>query len=131
MGYYFRGSLRVPADSDHYYSTSGALSRAGFFREVSSLARLKKSLLDAAPFVPVGTEVGTERVYRASRGYEPGKPRSGSVDREERFVLVDKGAFYDERTGKPRPPRWRKVVATVQLDREVLRDRRRQSRRGR
>lgn len=109
MGYCFRGHLRTPADSPDYFAASGALSRAGFFQEVSSLAELRKRLNSAVPFLPVGTEVLVERVYRMSRGYEPGKPRPGSTDREERLVLADKGAFYDPKTGKARPPKWRKV----------------------
>lgn len=108
MGYFFKGSLRIPADSPDYYSSSGALSRAGFFSEIKSRAELLKRLNSAASQLPIGAEVTIERIYRMVRGYEPGKPRPGSVDQEQRLVLVDRGSWYDPKTGKPRPPKWRK-----------------------
>ena len=116
MGYYFRGRLQTSSDSPDYFAISGALSRSGFFDEVKTIGELRRRLDAAALSMPVGTMVSTERVYRMTRGYEPDKPRSGSVDREQRLVLVDKGSFYDPRTGKPRRPHWR----TVERDQDAF-----------
>ena len=110
MGYYIRAQLYMSADSPHYFAASSALNHAGANVEVKTLGELRRRLDSAAISAPLGTIVRTERVYRMTRGYEPDKPRSGSTDQEAILELVDKGAFYDPKTGKSRPPRWSKIT---------------------
>lgn len=104
MGYYFKGDYRGYSGDDAYQ----ALAKAGFYREVKSLGELKKRLASVELDLPIGTKVKISRVYRMVRGYEPDKPRSGSVDQETVYRLDAHGSFYNPKTGKPKPAKWTK-----------------------
>ncbi len=128
MGYYYRGDVR--ADVSTLGDGYGDLSRAEFFRETKTKAEVKKRLLSASIRLPLGTIVSIFRVYRISRGYEPGKPRSGSEDQHEYLKLAAHGAWHDPKTGKAKPAKWVRVEAptrstrmTDEERREMLRDR--------
>lgn len=84
------------------------VAASGWMREVPIKAEVMHRLNQIATLVPIGSEFKIEKIYHMSRGYEPGKPRPGVVA-EERIRLVDAGAWYDPKTGKPRAPKWRKV----------------------
>lgn len=106
MGYYFKGTSLLPADSEDYWKANSALGREGFFSEVKTFSELKRRLERASPFLPLGMRVKIERVYRMVRGYEPGKPRSGSVDQETVLRLKRAYAGYDPKLGRARPAQW-------------------------
>jgi hypothetical protein len=110
VGYSYSSKLWTPSYDPDYWTMSGVLSRAGAFEEVKTSSELKRRLESAGSHLPIGTLVRTFRIYHATRGYEPGRPRPGSIDQEKDLELVDRGSFYDPKTGRPRPPRWRRTT---------------------
>ena len=108
MGFSYKGSnVNVSADSGEAY---WALSRSGFLREYATKAEVKKRLMSISNELPIGAEVRIEKIYHATRGFEPNaKFRSGEAAEEETLRLVEYGSFYDPATGRPRDAKWARV----------------------
>ena len=82
--------------------------RTGFHNEHGSPNDVIKALAGIEGKLPIGTRFKIEQVYHATRGYEPGKPRTGSVVKTTYLELIAHGAWYDPKTGKAKPAKWRK-----------------------
>ena len=111
MGYFFTAKLYMSSESPDYWSASSALHSSHANDEVKTFGELRRRLGNAVTYgMPDGAVVRTERVYRMVRGYEPGKPRSGSTDQEKYWTLADRGSGYDPKLGRARPPRWKEIT---------------------
>ena len=75
-------------------------------REMASKALVMEAINRFADDLPIGTKVKVEKIYHATRGYEPGKPRSGEVTESTYAHLVEHGAWHDPKTGKAKAPKW-------------------------
>lgn len=95
MSYEYR--VVVPL-SEGSYKEIRAGSRPQVFHQVNELVNTSR--------ISIGTEIRIDKVYRAKRGYEPGKPASGSTVASYRYRLAALGSFYDPKTGRPKPPHW-------------------------
>jgi hypothetical protein len=104
--FYYRG-YNVNISSETAYPAYAALARSGFFKETTSKAEVMKRLLSVSNELPIGAKVKIEKLYRATRGYEPNaKFSSGQSAEEETLRLAEHGSFYDPKTGKPKPAKW-------------------------
>jgi len=106
MPFVYKGWIRSPLESDDY----SRIASSGFLREKSTKAAVLKTLAPIAHQIPVGTEIEIEKIYHMKRGYEPAAPFShGQVAEVQRMKLVDQGAWYDPKTGKARPAKWKTI----------------------
>ena len=107
--FYYRG-YNVNINSEEQYTAYAAVSRSGFLKETTSKAEVMKRLLSVSNELPLGAEVRIEKLYHATRGYEPNaKFSSGQSAEEETLRLVEHGSFYDPKTSKARPAKWKRV----------------------
>lgn len=88
----------------------GKVMGTGFHSEVDSPVEILKRLNTVERDLPIGSQFRIEKIYRMTRGYEPGKPRSGSVMQTTYLELLEHGHWYDPKTGKAKPARWKKTV---------------------
>jgi len=92
MPYRYQGRIYLPEGVDYDDFSDVLLSTA----ELSS----KHSVLDevnrrSEKRLPLGARLRVQKIYRASRGYEPGKPRSGEIVGEEWLQLVRKSRSFE------------------------------------
>lgn len=108
MTFYYKG-LPTTDLGEHYM----LLARSGFMRDAPS----KKIVLDRLATVssssaglPVGSVMKIEKLYRMTKGYEPGAPfRHGDLAEVWTLRLKAHGDWYDPKTGKAKPPKWETI----------------------